>query len=315
MAPLGWPPHMAAMNRTAIPPLHALLALAVVAVWGTNFVVIKAGLEQLPPLTFAALRFTLAFLPAALFLKRPDVPWPKLAAYGLLIGVGQFGVLYIAMGEMISPGLASLVVQTQAFFTIALAMKISGEKIRRFQLAALGLAAAGLAWLMAHTSADVTPLGLALAALSWAGGNIVARSTPGVNMLGYVVWASVFAAPVLWVLALVAEGPVLVGQSLVAADVGAWAAVAWQSVGNTLFGYAAWGWLLSRHPAATISPLSLLVPVFGMGASALILGEPLQDWKLVAAVLVLAGLALNTLWPALERRRTALASEPPPPVE
>jgi O-acetylserine/cysteine efflux transporter len=318
MAQLGWPPHMAAMNRTAIPPLHALLALAVVAVWGTNFVVIKAGLEQLPPLAFAALRFTLAFLPAALFLKRPGVPLRKLAAYGLLIGVGQFGVLYIAMGEMISPGLASLVVQTQAFFTIALAMQMSGEKIRRFQLAALGLAAAGLAWLMAHTNADVTPLGLALvlfAALSWAGGNIVARSTPGVNMLGYVVWASIFAAPVLWVLALVVEGPALVGQSLVAADVGAWAAVVWQSLGNTLFGYAAWGWLLSRHPAATISPLSLLVPVFGMGASALILGEPLQDWKLVAAVLVLAGLALNTLWPALERRRAASASEPPPPAQ
>lgn len=296
------------MTRAALPPLHLLLAIAVVAVWGTNFVVIKWGLADFPPLTFAALRFTFAVFPAVFFLKRPAAPWWNLAAYGVLIGVGQFGVLYIAMTHMISPGMASLVVQTQAFFTIGFAMLLAGERIQRFQVAALALAAAGLAWLMAHVSAEVTALGVGLvlvAALSWAGGNTVQRGAGPVNSLSYVVWASLFSAPPLFALALLNEGWPAMSQAIVHAGPGAWAAVLWQSFGNTIFGYTAWGWLLARHPAATISPLSLLVPVFGMGASAALLGEPLTGWKLTAATLLLSGLALNTLWPRFARRRAA----------
>jgi len=293
------------MTRTTLPPLHLLLALVVVAVWGTNFVVIKWGLADFPPLTFAALRFALAVLPAIFFLKRPAVPWWNLAAYGLMIGVGQFGLLYIAMTHWISPGLASLVVQVQAFFTIGLAMLLTGERVRPFQLAALALAAAGLAWLMMHANAEVTALGLGLvllAAVSWAGGNTAARAAAPTSMLAYVVWASAFSAPALFALAFWREGWPAMSQAVLHADAGAWAAVLWQSFGNTIFGYTAWGWLLARHPAATISPLSLLVPVFGMGASAVLLGEPLTSWKLGAAALVLGGLALNTMWPLLARR-------------
>ena len=296
------------MTRAALPPLHLLLALAVVAVWGTNFVVIKWGLADFPPLTFAALRFAFAVLPAVFFLKRPAVPWWTLAAYGLLIGVGQFGMLYIAMTQWISPGLASLVVQTQAFFTIGFAMLLAGERIRTYQGVALGLAALGLAWLMAHVSAEVTAVGLGLvlvAALSWAAGNTVQRGVGPVNMLAFVVWASVFSAPPLFALALLTEGWPAMSQAVAQAGPGAWAAVLWQSFGNTIFGYTAWGWLLSRYPAATISPLSLLVPVFGMGASAVLLAEPLYSWKLIAAALVLSGLALNTFWPLFTRRRSA----------
>jgi O-acetylserine/cysteine efflux transporter len=296
------------MNRDAPPPLHLLLALVVVAVWGTNFVVIKWGLGDFPPLTFAALRFTFAVLPAVFFLKRPKVSWWNLAAYGVLIGVGQFGVLYIAMTQWISPGLASLVVQVQAFFTIGFAMLLAGERIRGYQIAALALAATGLGWLMIHTNAEVTPLGLGLvvfAALAWAGGNTAARAAGSVNMLSYVVWASVFSAPPLFALALLFEGWPAISASIVHADGGAWAAVLWQSVGNTIFGYTAWAWLLARYPATTIAPLSLLVPVFGMGASAALLHEPLTHWKLTAAVLVLGGLAINTLWPRIAQRRAA----------
>jgi O-acetylserine/cysteine efflux transporter len=300
------------MPRQSLPPLHLLLALAVVAVWGSNFVVIKVGLDRLPPLTFAALRFTFAFLPAVFFLKRPPVAWRNLALYGLLIGVGQFGLLYIAMKSLISPGLASLVVQMQVFFTIGLAMWLNGERVQTYQIVALALAAAGLAWLVAHTSAEVTPLGLImvlLAGLAWAGGNITARVNGPVNVLAYVVWSSLFAAPPLFALAIGLEGWTTVSRAIARADAVAWGAVAWQSFGNTLFGYAVWAWLLARHPAAVIAPLSLLVPVFGMGASAILLGEGLPAWKLTAAALLMAGLALNVCWPALARRfRTAPAA-------
>ncbi|PZQ65595.1 MAG: EamA family transporter [Phenylobacterium zucineum] len=299
------------MTRPGLPPLHLLLALVVVAVWGTNFVVIKWGLEDFPPLTFAALRFTFAVLPAIFFLKRPPVSWRNLALYGVLIGVGQFGMLYIAMTQWISPGLASLVVQTQVFFTIGFAMLMTGERVRTYQIVALLLAASGLGWLMIHTNAEVTPIGLALvlvAAISWAGGNTAARAAGSVNMLSYVVWASVFSAPPLFALALAVEGPQAITQAVVHADAAAWGAVLWQSVGNTIFGYTAWAWLLARHPAATIAPLSLLVPVFGMGASAMLLGEPLTSWKLTAAVLVMAGLGLNTLWPRIAAWRVRAAA-------
>jgi O-acetylserine/cysteine efflux transporter len=285
-----------------LPLRHALLALAVVAVWGTNFVVIKLALNTLPPLLLGVLRFALAFLPAALFIPRPAVPWPKLAAYGVLIGAGQFGLLYLAMDGRIAPGLASLVIQTQVFFTIGLAMVADGERVRPHQWVALLLATAGIAVIAAHTGGDITLAGLLMVlagAVSWALGNQVARTMGRVQMLGVVVWSSVFALPPLLALSLLAEGPARMAQGLAAADAGVWAAVVWQAVGNSLFGYAAWGWLLARHPAATVAPMALLVPVFGMGASALLLGEGLPAWKLGAAALVLSGLALNLFGPRL----------------
>jgi O-acetylserine/cysteine efflux transporter len=287
-------------QNAALPRLHLLLAIAVMAVWGTNFVVIKLALAHLPPLWLATLRFTCAFLPAAFFLKRPAVPLSNLAAYGVLIGAGQFGLLFLAMKGDITPGLASLVVQIQVFFTIALSMRLTGERVRKFQWAALALATSGLAVILTHSDGSATPLGLMLvvtAAFCWSSGNMVSRAAGKVDMLAYVVWASIFAVPPLLTLALLFEGPSALIAGAHAATATTWAAVVWQAVGNTMFGYGIWGWLLARHPAATVAPMALLVPVFGMGASALFLNEPLQSWKLLAAALVMGGLALSLLWP------------------
>lgn len=290
---------------SGLPLTHLALAIAVMAVWGSNFVVIKLGLDDLPPLLFAALRFAFALVPAVFFLKRPAASWRNLAAYGMLIGVGQFGLLFIAMRGDITPGLASLVVQMQVAFTIALSVWLTGERVTGAQIAALLLAALGLAVIATHAGGSATPLGLALvigAALGWAGGNTVARAAGPVDMLAYVVWASMFAVPPLLALTLIFEGPAVIAAGLRGADAATWAAVAWQAVGNTMFGYAAWGWLLARHPAATIAPLALMVPVFGIAASAWWLGEPLPAWKLGAAALVISGLALGLLWPRVRSR-------------
>ena len=290
---------------------HALLAVAVMAVWGTNFVVIHIGLQHLPPLMFAALRFTAALLPAVLFIPRPAVPWRNLAAYGLLIGVGQFGILFIAMNGQITPALASLVVQTQVFFTVALAAYQDGERVRPFQFVALTITTIGLMLIMAHTDANTTPLGLALvllASLSWAFGNMVIRSTPNADMLGYVVWASIFSIPPLLAASFLLDGWPAIRDGFAHADAATWGAVLWQGWGNTLFGFAVWGWLLGRYPVAAIAPTSLLVPVFGFAASAIWLGEPLQAWKLEATALVLLGLVINFTWPKLSAARRARAA-------
>ncbi len=248
-----------------------------------------------------------AFLPAAFFVRRPKVSWTNLAAFGVLVGAGQFGCLYIAMERSISPGLASLVVQTQVFFTIGLAVLFIGERVHLFQLAALGIAACGLVLIAAHGGHDATPFGLALAlmgSLCWAGGNILARTSGADNMLGYVVWSSLFAIPPLTALSLLLEGWPAIAHGLGNADAITWGAVLYQSVGNTLFGYGNWAFLLSRYPASTISPFALLAPIVGLSTSALVMDEPLQSWKLVAAALVLGGLALNLAWPRLRLAMT-----------
>jgi O-acetylserine/cysteine efflux transporter len=284
-----------------------LLALAVVAVWGTNFVVIRLGLDALPPLLFAALRFTLAAVPLVFFIKRPAVPWRDLAAYGVLIGVGQFGLLFIAIDGSIAPGLASLVVQTQVVFTIGLAMRGTGERLAPPQWLALALALGGIVIIMAHTGGTTTPLGVALvigAAFCWALGNMVQRRAGRVDMLAFIVWSSLFAVPPLFALALLFEGAPAIGTALAAATPAVWAAVAWQSVGNTMFGYGAWGWLLARYPATSVAPMSLLVPVFGMGAAALWLDEPLPGWKLAAAALIIGGLAVNVFGPRMLQQKS-----------
>jgi O-acetylserine/cysteine efflux transporter len=304
--PAGTTPSAAAPATTGPMTLpRFLLALGVVFIWGVNFVVIRIGLDHLPPLLFAALRFTLVFAPACLFVRPPKgVPWRDLVAYGVLIGAGQFGLLFIAMRGMISPGLASLVVQTQVFFTIGLSMLISRETLRPHQFVAVGLSAAGLVLIAVNAGGSVTPLGLVLvlgAGLSWAGGNMVAKRSPGANMLAYVVWGGLFGALPLYAASLALEGWTSMRDGVLHATAATWAAVLWQSVGNSLFGYAAWGWLLNRHPAATVVPLALLVPVFGLGASALVLGEALEPWKLAATALVLGGLAFNLLWGRVRR--------------
>jgi len=299
------------IKTTTLPLSHLLLALAIVAIWGTNFVVMKNCLAIFPPFLFAALRYTFALLPMAFLIPRPKVPIWNLALYGLLVGVGQFGIVYYAVNSQISPGLASLVIQTQVFFTIGFAMLINQERLRLYQVLALLLAVIGLLIIALHTDATTTLLGLALtvfAGFSWGVANTVGRYA-GIGspreLFAYVVWASAFAIPPLLMISAVFEGGVAhLSAVLGQAPLGAWLGVFWQSWGNTLFGYAAWAWLLSKHPAAVVAPMPLLVPIFGMGASSLYLGEGLPAWKLFAAGLVMVGLLINVSWPRLKEQMT-----------
>jgi O-acetylserine/cysteine efflux transporter len=289
-------------NRLSL--AHLLLALAIVAIWGSNFVVIKLAIAHLPPLLFATLRFALVFFPLCLFLKRPAVPLRNLASYGILIGVGQFGLVFLALKGHISPGITSLVIQLQVFVTIGYAMVVGAEQLQLYQYAALGMAVLGLVLIAYFGGGSATPLGLAMiigAALCWGIANVLSRAAGKIDMLAYVVWAAVFAVPPLLVLSLIFEGAQADWRGLQDADAFSWAAVVWQAVANTMFGYGAWAWLLARYPSASVAPMALMVPIFGMSTSALVLGEPMEGWKLAATALVLCGLAVNLLWPRLPR--------------
>jgi O-acetylserine/cysteine efflux transporter len=294
-------------QRPHLSALHATLALLVVLVWGSNFVVIKWALRDFPPFFFAALRFFFSAFPFVLFIRRPRVAWKWLVLYGVLLGAGQFGLLFLAMRADISPGMTSLVIQMQAFFTVGLSVAIFHERVGGWALAGLVLAAAGLAVIGWNLDATVTARGAILvlfAAFFWACANMVVKkaaleSRASVPMLAFIVWSSVFAVPPLLILSAAFEGLSAGWQACLSANWAGWLAVAWQSTGNTLFAFAAWSWLLTRYDAAVISPWALLVPVFGMASSAAILGEPFPPWKVAAFAMVMAGIALGTLVPAL----------------
>lgn len=275
---------------------HQLLALLVVFIWGTNFVFIRIGLDELQPFTFAALRFALVALPLVFFLPKPNTSWRSLISYGLLIGVGQFGLLFWAMKGDVSPGLASLIVQTQVFFTVMLSALVLKERVTNTQWLSLLVCLAGLLLIIANTDSQTTYLGIAIvlaAGLSWSCGNLVVKHAGKVDIIAFIAWSSLFAVPPLLVMALLSEG----GPSIMD-DIGnlswqGWGVVLWQTAGNTLLGYGLWNMLLGRYSAALVAPWALLVPVFGIAASSIMLDESMPWWKFAAAGFILGGLAMN----------------------
>jgi O-acetylserine/cysteine efflux transporter len=275
---------------------HQLLAFFVTLIWGTNFVFIKYGLDELPPFLFAAIRFFLVAFHLVFFMKRPKAGWGLIAAYGLLIGFGQFGVLFYAMQNDISPGLASLVVQTQIFFSIIFAIFMFKETIKPAQWIALLISFSGIALIGSKVDDNTTLLGLVLvliAAMSWAMGNMVIKKAGKVDIIAFLAYSSLFTVPVLFAMSLYFEGWTLMKSSIQSASMTSVYVVLWQTIGNTLIGYGIWNYLISRYNASVVTPWALLVPVSGMMASYLMLGEPMPIWKIIAALLILTGLALN----------------------
>lgn len=273
-----------------------LIALIVTLIWGTNFVFIRYALDELPPFTFATLRFVLVALPLIFMLRKPQVPWRYLVGYGFFIGFGQFGLLFWVMQDNITPGLASLIIQIQVFFTIFLAALITKETIGQRQFFALAICLAGLLTIIAFTDGETTRIGVAvtlMAAAGWACGNQIVKQVGSVNILAFIAWSSLFSIPPLLLMALFLEGGNEIVSSIENASWKAWAVIFWQSVGNTLIGYGCWNLLLGRYSAAKVAPWALLVPVFGMGASAVMLGESMPWWKLLAMALIFSGLAIN----------------------
>lgn len=279
-----------------MPLKDVLLALVVITVWGLNFVVIKIGLQGVPPLLLGALRFMLVLFPAILFIPRPQLPWRWLLAYGLTISLGQFAFLFYAMAVGMPAGLASLVLQAQAFLTLLFAVPLLGERVRAGQWLGLLVAAAGLTLIGLQSGQGMTLAGFALtlcAAAMWALGNIVSRRIGKVDILGLVIWGALVPPLPFLALSLWLEGPTTLERALLGLDLTSLLAIAYLAFAATMLGYGLWGRLLSRYPASQVAPFSLLVPVVGLSASALLLGERLDTQQGAGVGLVLAGLLVN----------------------
>lgn len=277
-------------------PADILLALAAVTIWGFNFVVIKIGLQELPPILFTALRFIFAALPLVFFVKRPAAPWRLVAAYAMFQFAFQFTLLFSGMKLGFPPGLASLVIQLQAFFTIGLAVLMLGEKPKPSQLLGAVIALSGMALVAANLDAKPTVIGFVMVVAGgfcWGVANIVTKKIGKVNPLSLVVWGALLASPPLLLASLAIEGFPAWQEAAMQLNWRSVGAILFQSYPNTILGFGIWSVLMRRYPAATIAPFTLLVPVTGMASAALLLGEPLQWWKISAGMLVLCGLALN----------------------
>jgi O-acetylserine/cysteine efflux transporter len=277
-------------------PRDLLLALIVVIAWGVNFVVIKVGLHGVPPMLLGALRFMLAAFPAVFFVKRPQLPWRWLLAYGVTISLGQFAFLFSAMYVGMPAGLASLVLQAQAFFTLIFAAFFLHERFRLPNVAGLLIAAAGLAVIGMQGGHAMTLAGFLLtlcAACSWALGNIVTKKVGKVDLVGLVVWGSLIPPLPFLALSYAFEGPQRIAAALSGISAMSIFAIVYLAFIATLIGYGLWSRLLSRYPASQVAPFSLLVPIVGLASASLFLDERLSGVQIAGAVLVMAGLAVN----------------------
>ncbi|SHN04934.1 EamA family transporter [Phytopseudomonas punonensis] len=277
-------------------PKDILLAAVVIIAWGVNFVVIKVGLEGVPPMLLGALRFMLAAFPAILFIRRPDMPLRWLLAYGLTISLGQFAFLFSAMYVGMPAGLASLVLQAQAFFTLGFAALFIGETVRRSSLIGLVIAAAGLLLIGSESGRAFTLAGFVLtlcAAAMWGLGNVVTKRIGKVNLVSLVVWGSLIPPLPFLALSLMLEGPAQIETALRSISLNSLLAIAYLAFVATLLGYGLWSRLLSRYPASQVAPFSLLVPVIGLSSAWLFLGEALSSVQWLGAAVVMLGLLIN----------------------
>jgi O-acetylserine/cysteine efflux transporter len=284
-----------------------LAALVVIVVWGANFVVIKFGVDEFPPMLLGALRFLFVAFPALLFVPRPKVSWRYVVAYGATICLGQFVFLFLAIYLGMPAGLASLVLQAQAFFTVAIAALVLHEAVRWHHVLGIALAIVGLAMLDAGAdSATAVPLvGFVLtllAAFSWACGNIVLKSAGQVRMLSMVVWGALVPPIPFLLLSALFEGPDRMLDSLMHVSWRGVFVIVYLSGVATLIGYVLWGRLLARHPVARVAPLSLLIPVVGLLCADWILGEHLGAWQWLGGAVVLIGLTVNLFGARWARR-------------
>ncbi|MDO4878319.1 MAG: EamA family transporter [Neisseria sp.] len=274
-----------------------LVAALVIFLWGINFYFTKLALLEISPMMLGLLRFVFLLFPALFFIKRPDVKWYWLAAYGLTISFAQFGLLFSAIYVGMPTGLAALLHQAQAFFTVLIAALLWREPVKPNQFAAMLLAAAGLVLIgVGQYRGQLPAAGMVLslaAALAWAFGNIIVKQIGRVNALSLVVWGNVFTLFLFAAASLVLYGADGMAAQFAALTWRGWAGVLFLAYAAGLVGYACWGRLLSRHPAGLITPLALFVPVLALVVAWAVLHEPLNGWHWGGAAVVMAALLVQ----------------------
>lgn len=286
------------MNTINLPPKHLLLVLTIVLIWGVNFVAVYIGLKSFPPFLLSALRFGLSALPWVFFIPRPKGSVKLIVYYGLFNFALQFGFIFTGIHLGISPGLASLVLQIQVFFSMGLAFLFFHDRPSPFKIAGSLISFIGIGIVGYHVNGGSTFVGLILmllAAFSWAAGNMFTKKIHSDSPLALVVWGNLAAFPVMVMVSYFFEGPLVIQSSLQNMSWPAIASVCYIVYFSTHIGYGAWGFLMKSYSTSVVVPFTLLVPVVGFMSSAIYLGEEIQSWKLLASLFILGGLIFGLL--------------------
>lgn len=280
-------------------PKHALLAVLVTLIWGTNFLAINATLQSIPPMLSVALRFVLAIFPWIFFIKPPKIGWKVIVTLGLAVNAGQFGLMYLAMHMGLPTGLAPLVLQAQVLLTVLIAMFFVKEKPNLGQSIGIGLGIVGLI-VVGVGRAQVAPilpfiLGLG-AALSWSIDNVVSRqvqknASTATSGLSLVIWSAAVVPVPMFALSFLLEGPEQIGFALSHLQLPAIIGALFTAYISTIVGYGIWNYLLGKYSSAVVGPFTLLIPVIGIASAWLVLQEAPSIPELVGGGLLLAGVA------------------------
>jgi O-acetylserine/cysteine efflux transporter len=310
------------MNQTRLSGRDLAAALCIVAIWGTNFAAMKFALRDFTPFQLGAARYVFATLPLLILVRPPRLHWKWVVLYGLVQGVGQFGFVFTALHVGMTAALASVLLQTQVFFTALFSFLLLRERVNRalqagLLLAALGLACFAMNYVAPHSAAKAasTPLGFALCligAAMWAASNIVVRraqrSTPDFDVLAFMVWSSLVPILPFIALTLAFDAPATRWRWM-AAPWSSWLSIAYLGWVATILAYALWTGLLKRHPVNRVAPFSLGVPVVGLATGMIVLGEVITAWQWAGIVLVVAALACVLLGGHfMEKRRSAFVT-------
>jgi O-acetylserine/cysteine efflux transporter len=304
------------MQQTALSGRDLIAALCVVMIWGTNFVAMKFALRDFTPFQLGAARYVFAILPLILLIKPPRVHWKWVVYYGLFQGIGQFGLLFIALQVGMTAALASVLLQTQVFFTALFSFVLLGERAGRalqggLLLAALGLACFGMNYLNPGSTAATSALGFLLclgAAAMWAVSNIVVRraqqSSEHFDAVAFLVWSSLIPILPFICLSLLFDAPAT-RWAWTAAPWSTWFSLAYLGWMATILAYALWTSLFKRHAVNRIAPFSLGVPLIGIATGMLVLGDVVTAWQWAGIALVVGALMCVLLGDRLLQRLAA----------
>jgi O-acetylserine/cysteine efflux transporter len=275
---------------------HILMAITVAALWGFNFIAVKIGLNEMPPFLYCSARFVVSCLPFIFFIKKPPVSWALIIGIGFTLGIAKFGFMFIGLHMGMSAGLASLVLQSQVFFTTFLSVLYLSDKLHFNQTFGMIISFMGIALIGLNLNEGGTLVGFLLvlcAALSWAVCNILIKLAGKVNMFSLVIWTSIIPPIPMYILSVLFEGPQALPQMLTQMTMVGWLCLLFTACGSTWIGSTLWGMLMRTYDASVVVPFSLLIPVFGISFGHLILAEQFSALTYAACGLVFIGLVIN----------------------
>jgi O-acetylserine/cysteine efflux transporter len=278
-------------------PYDVGLAVMVAVIWGLAFVVSRIALEEFSPALMTALRFTVAAIPC-LFVRKPDVSWPLLVAISGTLFLGQFLAQAFGLAHGVPVGLASVIVQSQALFTIAFAIVAFREMPTPMQGLGIGIATTGLLMICGTVGYDFSVGAFAvlmISPISFAIGNLLLRRARDVPMFDLFAWLCLVPPLPLLALTILTDGPRATSNSLIHMSLTGLACMLALGGISTSIAYWLWGRLLRDYTAAQVVPFALLVPFVGSAASAIVFGERFGPLRFAGMLIVVCGIATMLL--------------------